>query len=45
MWTPENRPKCDRSKPRYLSDVTDEEWSIIASLIPREAPRQQADDR
>ncbi len=35
MWTPENRPKYDRSKLRYPSDLTDEEWSIIASLIPR----------
>jgi transposase len=35
MWTPENRPKYDRSKLRYPSDLTDEEWSIIAPLIPR----------
>ena len=34
MWTPENRPKYDRSKLRYPSDLTDEEWSIIGPLIP-----------
>jgi len=31
----ENRPKYDRSKLRYPSDLTDEEWAIIAPLIPR----------
>jgi transposase len=35
MWTPENRPRHDRSKLRYPSDLTDEEWAIIAALIPR----------
>src|SRR5918912_1849320 len=35
MWTPENRPRYDRSKLRYPSDLTDEEWAIIAPLIPR----------
>ena len=34
MWTPENRPKYDRSKLRYPSDLTDEEWSIIGPMIP-----------
>ncbi|MFC7693655.1 IS5 family transposase [Paeniroseomonas aquatica] len=34
MWTPENRPKHDRSKLRYASDLTDEEWSIVGPLIP-----------
>ena len=34
MWTPETRPKYDRSKLRYPSDLTDEEWSIIGALIP-----------
>jgi hypothetical protein len=46
MWTPENRPRYDRSKLRYPSDLTDEEWAVIAPRIPpREARRQQADDR
>lgn len=35
MWTPENRPKYDRSRLRYPSDLTDDEWAIIAPLIPR----------
>ena len=35
MWTSENRGSCDRSKLRYPSDVTDEEWGHIAPLIPR----------
>ena len=34
MWTIENRPRYDRSKLRYPSDLTDEEWSHVAPLIP-----------
>ena len=34
MWTPENRPKYDRSKLRHPSDLTDEERAIVAPLIP-----------
>jgi transposase len=34
MWTPENRPKYDRSELRYPSDLTDEEWALIAPIIP-----------
>ena len=34
MWTNENRARYDRSKLRYPSDLTDEEWAIIAPLIP-----------
>ena len=34
MWTNENRGRYDRSKLRYPSDVTDEEWVLIAPLIP-----------
>lgn len=34
MWTQENRARYDRSKLRYPSDLTDEEWAIIAPLIP-----------
>ncbi len=33
MWTLENRPRYDRSKLRYPSDVTDEEWGLIGPLI------------
>jgi hypothetical protein len=28
MWTNENRSRYDRSKLRYPSDLTDEEWAI-----------------
>src|SRR6266851_1060962 len=34
MWTNNNRGRYDRSKLRYPSDLTDEEWSIIGPLIP-----------
>src|ERR687897_2991333 len=34
MWTPENRPKYDRSKLRSRSDRTDEEGAIMGPLIP-----------
>ena len=48
MWTPENRPKYDRSKLRYPSDLTDEEWSIIGPLIPpakRGGNKRSVDER
>ena len=34
MWTMENRGRYDRTKLRYPSDVTDEEWACIGPLIP-----------
>src|SRR5579862_3715038 len=34
MWTDENRPRYDRTKLRYPSDLTDEEWSHVEPLIP-----------
>ena len=34
MWTCENRPKYNRDKLHYPSDLTDEEWSHVAPLIP-----------
>ena len=34
MWTTENRGRYDRSKLRYQSDLTDEEWALVAPLIP-----------
>src|SRR6202142_4360874 len=34
MWTTETRARSDRTKLRYPSDLTDEEWSIIGPLIP-----------
>ena len=35
MWTVENRARYDRSKLRYPSDLTDEEWSLAKTEIPR----------
>ena len=34
MWTQANRYRYDRSKLRYPSDLTNEEWSHVAPLIP-----------
>ena len=34
MWTKENRGRYDRSGLRYPSDLTDEEWGLVARLIP-----------
>jgi transposase len=34
MWTNENRGRYDRSKLRYPSDLTDDEWGLIKLLIP-----------
>jgi transposase len=34
MWTNENRRRYDRSKLRYPSDLTEEEWALIAPVIP-----------
>lgn len=38
MWSKENRARYDRSGLRYESDLTDEEWAEIASLIPPAKP-------
>ena len=34
MWTAENRPRYNRDKLRYPSDLTDDEWALVAPLIP-----------
>ena len=34
MWTTENRPRYNRDRLRYPSDLTDEEWALVAPLIP-----------
>jgi transposase len=34
MWTTENRPRYNRDKLRYPSDLTDAEWQQIEPLIP-----------
>jgi transposase len=35
MWTTENRPRYNRDKLRYPSDLTDDEWALVKPLIPR----------
>src|SRR5689334_9372871 len=35
MWTVENRARYDRSRLRYPSDLTDEEWALVKPEIPR----------
>src|SRR5271157_910501 len=34
MWTTENRPRYNRDRLRYPSDLTDEEWALVEPLIP-----------
>ena len=38
MWTSENRGHYDRSKLRYPSDLTDDEWKLVEPLIPAGRP-------
>ncbi len=38
MWTTQNRRRYDRSQLRYPSDLTDDEWSHVALLIPSAKP-------
>ncbi len=35
MWTSKNRARYDRSKLRYPSDLTDDEWGLVDPLIPK----------
>jgi transposase len=35
MWTAENRSRYDRSKLRYPSDLSEEEWALVKPLIPK----------
>ena len=39
MWTADNRPRYNRDKLRYPSDLTDAEWAHIEPLIPPGKPR------
>src|SRR5208283_3948227 len=34
VWTSENRGRYERSRLRYPSDLTDEEWALVEPLIP-----------
>ena len=38
MCAAENRPRYNRDRLRYPSDLTDEEWALIAPLIPPGKP-------
>ena len=38
MWTADNRPRFNRDKLRYPSDLTDAEWAHIEPLIPPGKP-------
>jgi transposase len=44
MWTSKNRGRYNRDQLRYPSDVTEEEWAVIAPLIPpaRRGGRQRS---
>jgi len=48
MWTEDNRARYDRSKQRYPSDLTDEEWGLVEPLVPpakRGGNKRQVDIR
>ena len=34
MWTTENRPRYNRDRLRYPSDLTDAEWTQVEPMIP-----------
>jgi transposase len=38
MWTTENRKRYDRSRLRYPSDLSDDEWALVVPLIPAAKP-------
>src|SRR5271166_4696575 len=42
MWTSKNRGRYDRSRLRYPSDLTDEEWALVEPLI---APAKRGGNR
>ena len=48
MWTAENRARYARSKLRYPSDLTDDEWALVKPLIPpakRGGRKREVDER
>lgn len=48
MWTTESRARHDRSKLRYPSDLTDDEWALIKPSIPpakRGGRKRETDER
>ncbi|MFM7779081.1 MAG: IS5/IS1182 family transposase, partial [Alphaproteobacteria bacterium] len=48
MWTKEYPARYDRRGLRYPSDLTDEEWAVLAPLTPRAkrgCNKRSVDDR
>jgi transposase len=48
MWTQDNRGRYERSKLRYPSDLTDDEWALVKPLIPpakRGGNKRHVDER
>ena len=45
MWTSRNRARYDRSKLRYPSDVTHEEWELMVPRRFRPASLAEANGR
>jgi transposase len=41
MWTTENRGRYERKGQRYPSDLTDEEWALVETHLPRERRRDR----
>ena len=46
MWTTANRTRYQRDHLRYPSDVTEEEWQLVAPLLPpaKQGGRQRTVD-
>jgi hypothetical protein len=45
MWAKENRGRYDRSRLRYPSDLTDEQWALVEPLIAPQWPDVCAEHR
>ena len=45
MWTSKNRGRYDRSKLRYPSDLTDDEWRLVRNPRFRPASLAEASGR
>jgi transposase len=48
MWTPKTRAQHDRRGLRYSHDLTDQEWALVAPLIPpakRDSNKRTVDAR
>ena len=48
MWPTETRARHDQRRLRYPSDLTDDEWALVAPLIPpakRRGRKRESDER